>query len=122
MIANGIEVDMFVGICDFEYLNKQKVIVNVIAYGEPEFNPKNISECLDYSRICTFVHSWTNRPHVELVETLLVEVMEFCFEDSRINQIDVEILKPNVIAHTNYVGVGANIKRHEFKFKTYKND
>jgi dihydroneopterin aldolase len=119
MIANGIEVDMFVGICDFEYKQKQKVVVNVVAWGKPKFKPENITECLDYSRICSLVHSWTNREHVDLVETLLQEVIAFCFEDNRIEIVDVEILKPEVIPGTNHVGVGAYITREEFTNQSF---
>lgn len=119
MIANGIEVDMFVGICDFEYKTKQKVVVNVVAWGKPKFKPENITECLDYSRICSLVHSWTNREHVDLVETLLQEVIAFCFEDNRIETVDIEILKPEVIPGTNHVGVGAYITREEFNNQSF---
>ena len=38
MIANGIEVQMFVGICDFEYKEKQKVMVNVTLQGNPKYD------------------------------------------------------------------------------------
>ena len=119
MIAKGITVDMFVGICDFEYKTKQEVIVNVIAYGKPDFNPTDISQCLDYSRVCGLVHKWADRPHVDLVETLLQEVIAFCFEDSRIELVDVEILKPAVIANTEHVGVGANLTREMFNKKSF---
>lgn len=119
MIAKEIAVDMFVGICDFEYKKKQKVMVNVVAYGRPTFNPQNITECLDYSRVCSYVHDWTNREHVDLVETLLHDLMVFCFEDSRIEAVDIEVLKPEVISGTKYVGVGAYITREEFNNKTF---
>lgn len=119
MIAKEIEVDMFVGICDFEYKTKQKVMVNVVAYGRPKFNPEHITECLDYSRVCSYVHSWTDRGHVDLVETLLHDLMVFCFEDSRIESVDIEVLKPQVIPGTKYVGVGACITREEFNNQTF---
>lgn len=48
MIANGIEVQMFVGICDFEYKEKQKLMVNVTLQGNPKFAPTHITECMDY--------------------------------------------------------------------------
>lgn len=119
MIANGISVDMFVGICDFEYLNKQTVVVNVIAWGKPPFQASSIEDCLDYSKVCSFVHSWANREHVELIETLLQELIDFVFEDPRIQKVDIEVLKPDVIKHTNHVGVGACISREDFENKTY---
>ena len=52
MIANGIEVQMFAGICDFEYKEKQKVMVNVTLQGNPKFAPTHITECMDYSKVC----------------------------------------------------------------------
>ena len=116
MIAQNIEVEMFIGICDFEYLNKQKVIVNIEALGNTPLKPKNISECLDYSKICGFVASWTNREHVDLVETLLYELFEFCFaQDNRIFQVHAEIIKPEVITYAKAVGVGASLTREEFQ-------
>ncbi len=119
MLAKGISVDMFVGICDFEYLNKQTVVVNVTAWGKPKFKAESINDCLDYSKVCALVHSWTNRKHVDLVETLLQELIEFVFADQRIEVVDIEVLKPDVIKHTDHVGVGAYITREEFENKTY---
>lgn len=119
-IAKGIEVEMFVGICDFEYHKKQKVIVNVEAKGSPTFNPTHITECLDYSKVCTFVNTWNDRPHVELIETLLVEVIQFCFNsDQRIEEVYVEILKPEVIPNTQYVGIAAQLTRQQFINQTF---
>lgn len=105
-IAKGIKVDMFVGICDFEYLTKQRVIVNVEAHGRATYRPKNISECLDYSKVCAFVKAWEKRPHVDLVETLLYDVLEFLFKDETIQHVKIEILKPAVIDYADAVGVG----------------
>ena len=119
-LAKGITVEMFVGICDFEYQKKQKVIVNVEAKGTPTFNPSDITQCLDYSKVCTFVNTWADRPHVDLVETLLQEVLQFCFNsDQRIYEVSVEILKPEVIQNTDYVGVAATLTREQFINKTF---
>ncbi len=120
MIANGIEVQMFVGICDFEYKEKQKVIVNVTLQGNPKFTPTHITECMDYSQVCNLVHSWENREHVDLVETLLNELMDFVFKDQRVLIADIEILKPEVINKTECVGIGAYITREEYQANTFK--
>jgi 7,8-dihydroneopterin aldolase/epimerase/oxygenase len=116
MIAQNIEVDMFIGICDFEYLNKQKVVVNIQALGNTPLKPVNISECLDYSKICEFVSSWTSRGHVDLVETLLYELFDFCFkQDDRIFEVHAEIIKPQVISYAKGVGVRASLTREQFE-------
>ena len=74
MIANGIEVQMFVGICDFEYKEKQKVMVNVTLQGNPKFAPTHITECMDYSKICNLVHSRKNIKIIKLVDSSIVHL------------------------------------------------
>ncbi len=115
MIARGIAVEMYVGICDFEYQTPQTVIVNVEAEATLPYRPRDIGECLDYTRMCDFVRTWKDRPHTELVETLLFDVVEFCFADARVTRVDVEILKPTVIAQANAVGVGMRVTRAEYQ-------
>ena len=70
-----------------------------------------IDECLDYSRVCAFVQAWKHRPHTELVETLLHDVIEFCFDDARVQRVSVEILKPDVIVGADAVGVAMHTDR-----------
>lgn len=115
MIARGIAVEMYVGICDFEYQTPQTVIVNVEAEVALPYRPRDIGECLDYTRMCDFVHAWKDRPHTELVETLLFDVLEFCFADARVTRVDAEILKPTVIAQTAAVGVGMRATRADYQ-------
>lgn len=115
MIARGIAVEMYVGICDFEYQKPQTVIVNVEAEAALPYRPSDIGECLDYTRVCAYIRGWKNRPHTELVETLLFDVVEFCFADARVTRVDVEILKPAVIAQTDVVGVGMRVTRVEYQ-------
>ncbi len=115
MIARGIAVEMYVGIHDFEYQMPQTVIVNVEAEAMLPYRPRDIGECLDYTHMCDFVHAWKDRPHTELVETLLFDVVEFCFADARVTRVDVEILKPAVIAQADAVGVGLRVTRAEYQ-------
>ena len=123
MIAQGIKTNMYIGILDFEKLNKQPVIVNVTAYGNKPGNPSTISQCLDYSKVCEFVKSWEQRKHVYLVETLLFEVFDFCFaQDSKIFQVEADVIKPNVIDYVDSVGVGASLSREQFMHEKNRKD
>lgn len=123
MMAIGIKVDMSIGILDFEKIKKQTVIVNVTAYGNARGKPSSISQCLDYSKVCEFVKSWEQRKHVDLLETLLFEVLDFCFsQDTRIFQVEAEIIKPNVIDYVDAVGVGANLSREHFQHEKKRTD
>lgn len=115
IVAKNIEVEMFVGICDFEYEKKQKVQISMSATGNVPNHPKNIQDCLDYSKICNFIKSWENKKHVDLLETLLMEVFDFIFsQDNRILEASVEITKPDVFSHVEKVGVCAHLTREQF--------
>ena len=114
MIARGIRVEMYLGICDFEFAAPQTVIVNVEAEAELPYRPASIDACLDYSRVCAFVQAWQHRPHTELVETLLHDVVEFCFDDARVQRVSVEILKPDVIVGVTAVGVAMHTDRASY--------
>ena len=115
MIAKGIEVRMLVGICEWERQRPQTVIVNAVVWGHAPLRPKSIAQCLDYSKICDFVQAWAKRPHVDLVETLLADTIAFCFEDARVCEVDIEVIKPQVIDRAEQVGVGARLTRAEFE-------
>lgn len=115
IIVDTIQIKMLIGICDFEYLKAQTVIVNIRVWAEVKPYPKTIEDCWDYSKICEFVKSWENRKHVDLVETLIMDVHEFCFnQDKRVNKVAVEILKPDIIEYAKSVGVRSVLTRSEF--------
>lgn len=114
---NNVKLNMFVGIRDFEYLNKQSVVVNIKLYGNIPIYPKNIEQCLDYTKVFDYLMTWENREHVDLLETLLFDVLEFSFKDNRIEEIEVDILKPDIIAQTDAVGVGMKITREIYELK-----
>lgn len=118
---NNIKLNMYVGIRDFEYLNKQSVVINIKLYGNIPLYPKNIEECLDYTKVFDYIASWEKRKHVDLLETLLFDLLEFCFKDSRIMEVDAEIVKPDIIAQTDSVGVGMNITREIYELKKSPN-
>lgn len=114
---NDVQLSMFVGIRDFEYLSRQPVVVNVKLYGSVPLQPRDISECLDYTKVTDYLKSWEKREHVDLVETLLFDLLNFCFEDSRIIEVEAEVLKPAIIDFTSSVGVGMKITKELFNLK-----
>jgi dihydroneopterin aldolase len=68
-------------------------------------------------KISDYLKSWESREHVDLVETLLFDLLEFCFKDSRILEVEAEILKPTIIEFANYVGVGMKITKELYEIK-----
>lgn len=113
----GIKLYMFVGIREHEYISKQPVVINLKIIGSVPLNPSRISECLDYTKVSDYLKTWETREHVNLVESLMFDLLSYCFKDPRVEEVEAEILKPNAIDFVEAVGFGTKITRELFDIK-----
>ena len=60
---------------------------------------------IDYDRIRRFIAGWRDRPHVDLLETLLEELAAFAFDDPNVESCRVSVAKPDVFADAAAAGV-----------------
>lgn len=95
----------------------QRVIVNASIEASYSARPASISECISYEHIYNLVaREWPQREHVELLETYIVELLEYIFRlDSRIVSAKVSICKPDVFAEARSVGVEAQWTRSDYE-------
>ncbi len=95
---HDVEVEIRVGLCDWERRKKQKVLVDVDLYRfKGAFTAKKIKDCLDYDRPYKFItESWPKRPHTDLLETLAEDLAVFCLRDKKVEAVRVCIRKPQV--------------------------
>jgi dihydroneopterin aldolase len=63
------------------------------------------AKIVDYDRIRQFIRSLSSRPHTDLLETLVDEIVTCCFEDARVLACRVEVLKPDIFNEANGAGV-----------------
>ena len=109
-VLEDIDVVMSIGICDHEKYpdHPQHVLVSVKLYQSlAKINAKSIDDCINYARIHDAVAAWRTRPHVDLLETLVDELIDVCLEDPRLDACWVSIKKPDIYHDTKYVGVQA---------------
>jgi dihydroneopterin aldolase len=62
---------------------------------------------IDYDHIRDFLKTFPGRPHTDLLETLLDEIIEKCFTDERVDACRVSILKLDIFNETEAAGVEA---------------
>lgn len=60
---------------------------------------------IDYDRLRTVVMTWSNRKHVDLLETLLEELVAAAFEDPNVDGCRVSVAKPDIFPETAKAGV-----------------
>ena|ERR1700728_4732319 len=60
---------------------------------------------IDYDQIRDFLKTFPARPHTDLLETLLDEIVEKCFVDERVDACRVSVLKLDIFNETEAAGV-----------------
>jgi len=106
-IVHDLQASVAIGIHGHERLEKQRIYVNIELVGRIPLRPETIADCMDYDHIhALVVGEWPNRTHTELLETLLIELVDFCFtNDSKLTAITASITKPDIFKEAARVGV-----------------
>lgn len=60
---------------------------------------------LDYDRVRDRILSWREKPHTDLLETLLIELTDFIFEDALVEACRVKVIKPDIFPEAAGAGV-----------------
>ena len=103
-----IEVEVQVGLHPWELHPERptRLWVDVALYMlDPPRRPTGLYEVIDYDRVRNHVRGWRERPHTPLLETLAAELIEFSFEDERVDAVRVSLLKPDIFNETQAAGV-----------------
>ena len=64
---------------------------------------------LNYDTIRDALKTWPQKPHTDLIETLIEELIALCFADSRVEACRVSILKPDIFNEA--AGAGLEVYR-----------
>lgn len=103
-----IEVEVQVGLHPWE-LHPEKptrLWVDVELYAlNPPRRPAGLYEVIDYDRVRHQVRGWEQKAHTPLLETLAEELVEFAFEDERVDAVRVSLLKPDIFNEAHGAGV-----------------
>jgi 7,8-dihydroneopterin aldolase/epimerase/oxygenase len=113
--VKNLETNIKIGIHDHEQ-EPQRVLVNATVTGRYPAHPSSIGDCFNYDHIHKLVvNEWQKRPHTKLLETLVVEVLEYIFRiDSRVESAKVSLCKPDIFKMAESVGVEAEWSREEY--------
>ena len=119
IILKNLEVYLPIGIYDFEKEKTQKVIVNLECLSHSNYKFINIEDCIDYSKIAEFIKGFEKKPHIELIEQLQIEILDYCFSSYEdIYFIDLTIFKVDIIP---YVECGINMSFSRENYLEIKN-
>lgn len=118
IILKNLEVYLPIGIYDFEKEKTQKVIVNLECLAHTNYKFMDIKDCIDYSKIAEFIKGFEKKPHIELIEQLQMEILNYCFSlDEDIYFVDLTIFKVDIIP---YVECGINMSFSKAEYLNLK--
>lgn len=83
----------------------QRIVVNVELFAHTDGAFGSRETIVDYDEIRNELKGWRNREHVELIETLLEELVALCFRNAQVEACRVSIVKPDIFNEAGGAGV-----------------
>jgi 7,8-dihydroneopterin aldolase/epimerase/oxygenase len=114
--VKNLETSLRIGIYPHEKQAPQRVLVSAVVEAEYPLKPQSIEECVNYDMIYRLVvEEWPARAHIDLLETFVIELLEYIFrENSGVAYAKVRLDKPDIFKEAEAVGVEAEWTREEF--------
>lgn len=116
IIVDGLHVDAFIGVHDFEHLERQRVrfdveVETVAGYADLV---RSTGAYVSYADIVEFIQARAaSDEHVELVETWAEDVADFSLRNPLAAAVRVTVTKPDIFAGADGVGVSIERRRAE---------
>lgn len=93
-----------------------RLLVNIEMFAALNGSAGAIGEGLiDYDPVRAALKSWPSRPHTDLLETLVDELVELCFHHPAVTACKVSVLKPDIFNEAAAAGVEVYRIRPEAK-------
>lgn len=116
IILRDVAVSARVGLASWERETPQLLTVTVELYAAlrdylGDVKPASI---INYCRIYDLIQGWRVRPHTELLETLVSDLLDACFECDDVSACRVSVTKPQVLDWAAAAGVEVFTTRSEY--------
>jgi len=112
----GLVVEAAVGIADWERVpgKRQRLRFDVAAYRADFGREETIADCFDYAALHAFLTGYERRAHIDLLETIAADVMDFCFQDPSVALAEASVTKPDVFNGRGAPSVAIRASRAEW--------
>ncbi|MCC6598028.1 MAG: dihydroneopterin aldolase [Alphaproteobacteria bacterium] len=116
IFLDTIEVPLKLGLFAHEKNAPQRVIVTVEVYADTASYLRNATpqSIIDYNVIYQTISSWADRPHTQLIEDYLRELLTLCFDFPAVTVCRASIQKADVFGPEQGAGIEACIRREEW--------
>jgi len=116
ILIKDLTLDLKLGYYDFEKNKSQKVkfTLEVDYRDKKPTNDKDLKSIVNYDKIIKLIKKLVKNKHYNFLETLAEDVFDELFKDKRIDKINLQIEKLEIIKDCSSVGIQISKKRsHE---------
>lgn len=107
-------IEMSIGIRDWERRKTQRVAFDVAVYRAEFGHETDITDCYDYSALRRFLIAYREAAHVDLLETLLAQVLDHCFTDPTVVAAEAQLAKLDVFGGDGVPKLAASVTREQW--------
>ena len=118
VLIKDLILNLKLGDYDFEKKNSQKVkfTLDVNYEDKKPSNDKDIKSIVNYAKIVRLIKKLIKNKHYNFLETLAEDVFNELFRDKRIDKINLQIEKLEIMKDCSSVGIQISKKRSNGKF------
>ena len=118
ILIKNLTLDLKLGYFDFEKNKPQKVKFTLeIDYRDKKpTSDKDLKSIVNYDKIVKLIKKLVKNKHYNFLETLAEDVFDELFKDKRIDKINLQIEKLEIMKDCSSVGIQISKKRSHEKF------
>ena len=118
ILIKELILDLKLGYYDFEKDKKQNVkfTLEVDYKDKKPSNDKDLKSIVNYAKIVRLIKKLVKNKHYNFLETLAEDVFDELFKDRRIDKINLQIEKLEIMKDCSSVGIQISKKRVNGKF------
>ena len=105
IILKGIRSNCIIGINSDERERKQEIIINLLIFHDFSKLDDDIKNTINYSSVYKFTKKFVENSKFYLIETLGNKLADKLIKEFKLNQIEIEIIKPSVFDNGETVSV-----------------
>ena len=122
ILIKDLTLDLKLGYYDFEKNKPQKVkfTLDVDYRDKKPTNDKDLKSIVNYDRIVKLIKKLVKNKQYNFLETLAEDVFDELFKDKRIDKINLQIEKLEIIKDCSSVGIQISKKRSHEKLWSWK--
>jgi len=112
----GLVVEAAIGVSDWERVpgKRQRLAFDVAVYRDDFGQEKVLGDCFNYSRLQRFLKGFGDRQHIDLLESVLQEVLDYCFKAPDVVAAEARIAKPDVFNGVGAPALSAAVTREDW--------